>query len=210
MKYFRKTSKKSVKNQRNKMPRKYKKKYTKKYIKGGMMRGEGAEDADLLAALAASTEEAQYQQDLEQAMRDSRARIADERAMDEALRHSIAYDELVGRAHRLRIDPELAAEAAEAAVQAEVGRLSARAEQDPKYAESLEVLGLSRGARAEQIKKAYRRLSLRHHPDKGGDPEEFKKLKAAFDYLKTPRGAGGRRRRRRTARRRRAARRRTH
>ena len=189
------------------MPRKYKKKYTKKYIKGGMMRGEGAEDADLLAALAASTEEAQYQQDLEQAMRDSRARIADERAMDEALRHSIAYDDLVGRAHRLRIDPELAAEAAEAAVQAEVGRLSARAEQDPIYAQSLEVLGLPRGARAEQIKKAYRKKALRMHPDKGGDPEEFKKLNAAFDYLK---GGRRRRRRRRTARRRRAARRRTH
>lgn len=206
MKYFRKTSKKSVKNQQNKMPRKYKKKYTKKYIKGGMME----DDSDLAAAIAASTVETQYQRDLEQAMRASRARIADERAMDEALRHSIAYDELVGRAHRQQIDPELAAEAAEAAVQAEVGRLSARAEQDPKYAESLEVLGLSRGARAAQIKKAYRQLSLRHHPDKGGNAEVFKKLKAAYEYLMAPRGAGGRRRRRRTARRRRAARRRTH
>lgn len=35
-------------------------------------------------------------------------------------------------------------------------------------------LGLGREASADEIKKAYRKLALKLHPDKGGDPEEFK------------------------------------
>ena len=34
-----------------------------------------------------------------------------------------------------------------------------------------------------QIKRAYRMLALRNHPDKGGDPEKFKKIAAAYAVL---------------------------
>lgn len=46
-----------------------------------------------------------------------------------------------------------------------------------------EHLGISRSADATEIKKAYRKMSLIHHPDKGGDPEEFKKVQKAYEVL---------------------------
>jgi DnaJ family protein A protein 2 len=33
-------------------------------------------------------------------------------------------------------------------------------------------LGLSQGATADEIKKGYRKAAIKHHPDKGGDPEK--------------------------------------
>jgi DnaJ-class molecular chaperone len=47
-----------------------------------------------------------------------------------------------------------------------------------------EVLGVSKKADPEEIKKAYRDLSKIHHPDKGGDPEKFKELNNAYEILK--------------------------
>lgn len=36
---------------------------------------------------------------------------------------------------------------------------------------------------AEEIKKAYRKKSLVHHPDKKGDPEKFKEINNAKEIL---------------------------
>lgn len=45
------------------------------------------------------------------------------------------------------------------------------------------VLGVGRGADETELKKAYKKLALQHHPDKGGDPEEFKKIQEAHAVL---------------------------
>lgn len=46
-----------------------------------------------------------------------------------------------------------------------------------------ETLGVGRNADGPQIKKAYRKLAGKHHPDKGGDAEQFKKIQEAYDTL---------------------------
>lgn len=44
-------------------------------------------------------------------------------------------------------------------------------------------LGVSKNATQEEIKKAYRRLAMIHHPDKGGSPVEFQKINDAYEVL---------------------------
>ena len=58
------------------------------------------------------------------------------------------------------------------------------------------VLQVSRSASPEEIKKAYRRLALREHPDKGGCPERFKEINEAYAILSDPDRAHERRRER--------------
>ncbi len=45
------------------------------------------------------------------------------------------------------------------------------------------ILNLSSEATTQEIKKAYYHLALKHHPDKHGDPEQFKILAAAYEIL---------------------------
>jgi hypothetical protein len=47
------------------------------------------------------------------------------------------------------------------------------------------ILGIRKGASADEIKKAYRRLARMHHPDKGGNEEMFKKIQGAYDSLES-------------------------
>lgn len=46
------------------------------------------------------------------------------------------------------------------------------------------VLGLSAGYSQRELKKAYRRLSLVHHPDKGGDAAAFRAINEAYETLR--------------------------
>ena len=50
-----------------------------------------------------------------------------------------------------------------------------------------EVLGLQKGASADEIKKAFRKLAVQYHPDKqGGDEAKFKEINEAYEVLKDP------------------------
>ena len=45
------------------------------------------------------------------------------------------------------------------------------------------VLSVPRNAALAEIKKSYRKLALKHHPDKGGDESMFKIISAAYEIL---------------------------
>ncbi len=47
-----------------------------------------------------------------------------------------------------------------------------------------EALGVSKNASADEIKKAFRRLAVEYHPDRGGDEEKFKEINEAYEVLK--------------------------
>lgn len=48
------------------------------------------------------------------------------------------------------------------------------------------ILGIDKSASQSEIKKAYHKLAIKHHPDKGGDPEKFKKISEAYETLSDP------------------------
>jgi DnaJ family protein A protein 2 len=51
---------------------------------------------------------------------------------------------------------------------------------------SYTVLGVEDGATMQEVKKAYKKLAMVHHPDKGGDEERFKQITEAYQELTNP------------------------
>ena len=45
------------------------------------------------------------------------------------------------------------------------------------------ILGIGRSARPSDIVSRYRELANKHHPDKGGDMEEFKRIQNAYEEI---------------------------
>jgi len=52
-----------------------------------------------------------------------------------------------------------------------------------------DILGISKNASADEVKVAFRRMALKHHPDKGGGAEaeeKFKEINEAYQVLSDP------------------------
>jgi DnaJ-class molecular chaperone len=52
--------------------------------------------------------------------------------------------------------------------------------------DAYKTLGVARDATEEQIKKAYRSMASKHHPDKGGDTAKFQEVQSAYETLTDP------------------------
>ena len=53
-------------------------------------------------------------------------------------------------------------------------------------ADAYQTLGVPRGASDEEIKKAYRTMASKNHPDKGGDTARFQEIQSAYETLSDP------------------------
>jgi curved DNA-binding protein len=49
-----------------------------------------------------------------------------------------------------------------------------------------QTLGVNKDATADDIKRAYRKLASKHHPDRGGDTGTFQEIQTAYDTLSDP------------------------
>ena len=47
------------------------------------------------------------------------------------------------------------------------------------------LLGISKDANSSQIKKGYRKMAMKEHPDKGGTSEGFRKIQEAWEYFRS-------------------------
>jgi curved DNA-binding protein len=47
-------------------------------------------------------------------------------------------------------------------------------------------LGVSKNASDKELKQAYKKASMQHHPDRGGDENKFKEINEAYSTLKDP------------------------
>src|ERR1700735_5445085 len=54
----------------------------------------------------------------------------------------------------------------------------------PTKRDYYEVLGVGKDASADEIKKAFRKAAVEHHPDRGGDETKFKEINEAYEVLK--------------------------
>src|SRR5258705_9800154 len=59
----------------------------------------------------------------------------------------------------------------------------------PEYKDYYKVMGVARDAKPEEIKKVYRRLARKYHPDVSKEPNaeaRFKDVQEAYEVLKDP------------------------
>jgi curved DNA-binding protein CbpA len=49
--------------------------------------------------------------------------------------------------------------------------------------QALSILGLPPNATPQQIKRRYRVLAKRYHPDRGGDQQQMQRIIAAYEFL---------------------------
>lgn len=68
-------------------------------------------------------------------------------------------------------------------VDAMLGRFWSRFSRDERRQEALATLDLQEGADADAIRAQYRRLAMRHHPDRGGDAGRLQAINAAMAIL---------------------------
>ncbi|MCX6822506.1 MAG: DnaJ domain-containing protein [candidate division SR1 bacterium] len=46
-----------------------------------------------------------------------------------------------------------------------------------------DILGVDEKANADEIKKAFRKAAVQHHPDKGGDKKKFQEINEAYQVI---------------------------
>ena len=49
-----------------------------------------------------------------------------------------------------------------------------------------DILGVPKNASTDAVKAAYKKMAMKHHPDKGGNPETFKEINDAFGRIVKP------------------------
>lgn len=52
-----------------------------------------------------------------------------------------------------------------------------------KDASDYDVLHIKIGASTDEVKQAYRKMAIKYHPDKGGDPKKFQKIHDAYERI---------------------------
>lgn len=67
-----------------------------------------------------------------------------------------------------------------------MGAETEEAEEEVDNQQLYKLLELPQTATLEEIKKQFKRLAMRHHPDKGGDADKFKEINAAYEVLADP------------------------
>lgn len=57
-----------------------------------------------------------------------------------------------------------------------------RAKKEVDTQKFYDILGVTKDATQDEIRKAYRRLALKEHPDKGGDPDKVRIMHYSLIY----------------------------
>jgi ATP-dependent DNA helicase PIF1 len=57
---------------------------------------------------------------------------------------------------------------------------------DDDTPDPFDILGIAYSSTPDEIKDAYRKLAILHHPDKGGDPDQFIRINTAYELLRDP------------------------